>query len=143
MSPSVARRRLATTWSFIWLALVPTAFAVAGWVEWFGPYELDSRMNVVLSLVPLLGLLVVLEHALISRSWLVLVPFVPFAIAAIAFALAWRDLRAMCIPEPDCAAIPVVAYGAGLLLPFLAFFGGLISWITYREPSTTVGRHDG
>lgn len=142
MGPHEKRRLRATAWSLIWLALVPTAFALAAWVDWFGSYELESRMSVVMSLVPLLGLLVALEHALASRSWLVLVPFVPFAVAAVAFALAWRDLRAMCIPDPDCAAIPVVAYGAGFLLPFLAFFGGVGGWIVYREPGSEGGRAD-
>lgn len=120
--------------SFVWLVVLPAASSVAGWVEMFGPHDLDSRTTVWLSLVPLLGLVVVLVGAWATRNWRCLVPFIPFAIGAMALVISWWDLRADYILEPDGAPIPIVAFSAALLLPVLALAGGVTSWQVLRDP---------
>lgn len=134
MSPDGSRGWGASISSFIMLVVLPAGSAVAAWINWYGPYDIESATSAVLTTIPFVGLVIALSHVAATRVWTNLLMFLPFAVGAAAFAIDWWNVRSGCNADPDCNPIPAVMYLAGNLLPVLAFGGGVVSWINYRRP---------
>lgn len=133
MSPGASRSHGSSISSFTVLVCLPTASAVAAWINWYGPYDPETRTSLVLTVIPFAGLLVALGHIVVTRIWSSLLAFLPLAIGAVAFAIDWWNVRSSCIADPDCNPIPVVMFFAGNLLPVFALAGGVASWINHKR----------
>ena len=115
---------------FLWLIGVPTGSCIAAWVliDLASPGTVVTAHRVAAAL-PLIGLAGVLGYRWLTRDYVNLAFYIPFAIGALVFAPAMVDLAASLAVEPDGAQIPIVAYGVGFLLPFIAFGCGAAAFI--------------
>lgn len=81
------------------------------------------------------GLVAVLTYRWWSRDVRFL-PYLPFALAAVVYGISMVDLAVAVARHPDGAFIPIVQYGIGFLLPFIAFVCGLAGF-TLVKPTPT------
>lgn len=135
MNTDAMRNRPGSFNSFIALVVLPTASAIAAWINWYGPYDTETTTSLVLTAIPFLGLAIALTHVIVTRVWTNLLMVLPFAAGAVAFAIDWSNVRSSCRADPECNPIPVVMYLTGNLLPVLALGGGIAAWINYRRPA--------
>lgn len=114
---------------FSWLVVVPTAFAFGPWVLTAVPHELGLVAQVVLALLPLAGVAPVLAYRWLTRERVLLLSYLPYALAATAFAVTMVDLIVAIAREPNGAFIPVVPFTLGFFQPALVVVGGIVSFV--------------
>ena len=119
----------------MWLVVVPTGFGFGTWILLFTPAGSGTAKFAVAAFMPLLGLLMVLVYGWFTRDRVQLWPYVPFALAGIAFAWSMIDLAVAAAREPDGAFIPLIPVTVGFIQPWLALGGGLISFIAVGHRS--------
>ena len=114
---------------FTWLVVIPVGFGFAAWLVLLVPTGFSPANLAVSAVLPLLGMLAVLVYKRMSRDRVLLIPYLPFAIAGVAFAALMFDLAVAVSHEPDGAFIPIFQLGVGFIEPWLALIGGLISFL--------------
>lgn len=118
---------------FTWLVVVPTGFAFGPWVLTSVPDELGPVAQVVLAFLPLAGVAPVVVYRWLTRERVLLLPYLPYALAATAFAVTMLDLIVAVAREPDGAFIPVVPFTLGFFQPALVVIGGLFSFVAISK----------
>lgn len=111
---------------FLCLVVVPTALAASAWIDIFSSVNWNTNAaHLILVCIPLLALPVVFTYLAITREWIRLLPLLPFIVVSVVFAVSMWQLAIDISREPDGAFIPLLQGGTGLLLPLLAFGGGI------------------
>lgn len=118
---------------FVCLAVLPTGFAFGPWVMSYLPAEGEVAPLVVSAFLPSLGLVSVLVYRVVSRDRVLLWPYLPYAFAAVVFAVSMVDLAAEVARDPGAAYIPIVQLGIGLVQPVLALVAGVYCFVRVSD----------
>lgn len=110
-----------------WLVAVPTGSGFAVWAVLLVETGPEATRTAIAGFLPLLGLLAVVAYAWSTGDRVNVLPFVPFALAAVLYVPLMVQFAIQIQREPDGAFIPVFELGLGFLMPFLALGGGCAS----------------
>ena len=114
---------------FLWLVAVPTGTCFANWwVVGAGARHHPISSAVVAALLPLVGLTSILTYRWLTQDVVRLEVYIPLALAAVVFGPSMIELGVAMSREPDGNFIPVLQYGLGFLLPWIAFICGLCAF---------------
>ncbi|RNL78574.1 hypothetical protein [Nocardioides marmorisolisilvae] len=114
---------------FLWLVVVPTGACLAVWaVVILGTSNAPIGSAILAALCPVAGLACVVGYRWLTRDVVKLVAYLPVALGALVFGPSIIELGYEVAREPDGAFIPVLPYGVGFLLPFVAFACGLAAF---------------
>lgn len=118
---------------FMWLVVVPTGFTFGPWVLTYFPDRSGTTTLVAVAFLPLAGVVPVLIYRWLSPERVLLLPYLPYALAAAVFAATMLDLIAAMAQEPYGDFMPVVQFAIGFFQPGLVVVGGIYSFVAISE----------